>query len=116
MGKYIYIYIIFYLFILLIFFSSLISLEFRDAFFRKVECKACTDEVRLMSAISIFPAFTGSSFQIWGKGWFLVISLVRELIFVSLRGEIIKAYFLPLFYFLPRIVIKNRENFETIFI
>lgn len=67
-GKNIYIYIIFYLFILLIFFSSLISLEFRDAFFRKVECKACTDEVRLMSAISIFPAFTGSSFQIWGEG------------------------------------------------
>lgn len=68
MGKNIYIYIIFYLFILLIFFSSLISLEFRDAFFRKVECKACTDEVRLMSAISIFPAFTSSSFQIWGEG------------------------------------------------
>lgn len=30
-----------------------------------------------------------------------MISLVRELIFVSLRGEIIKAYFLPLFYFSP---------------
>lgn len=69
-GKKIYIYIIYnFLFIYSShFFSSLISLEFRDAFCRKVECKACMDEVRLMSAISIFPAFTGSSFQIWQGG------------------------------------------------